>query len=99
MQSNQSRNFLATIIPDGQEGEDGRARFFNLDAVRMVDQIREGHVRLWFSEAHTVEFNGDGAGSVVARICDRSITGDGAPVELEKLFAAAIPTDGSQPTK
>jgi hypothetical protein len=71
----QRRNFLATLTAENEGG------FINLDLIRLVDQIRPGHIRVWFSEAHVVEFGGDGAGGILARLSERALTVDGTPLE------------------
>jgi hypothetical protein len=68
MQQIETRNFIP-FVADGQGG------FLNLDAVRLVDQIRPGHIRLIFSETHLVEINGEGAAGILARISDRAVDG------------------------
>ena len=52
----------------------------NLHQVRLVDQIRDTHCRIFFSEDHIVELHGEGATQVVALLITNAITSDGTPV-------------------
>ena len=44
MDESKDRNFVALVDADGIPS------FLNLELVRMVDEIRHHHCRLWFSE-------------------------------------------------
>ena len=79
MQESTDRNFLAFV------DDDGSFSFINLELVRMVDEIRHHHCRLWFSEAHKVEIHGNGATFFIQRFGSRSITPTGELLNLGNL--------------
>jgi hypothetical protein len=54
----------------------------NLDAVRIIDQVSHGHIRLWFSETHTMEINGTGAKEIFERIAERAQSASGDAIDL-----------------
>ncbi len=54
-------------------------KLINLDLVRHVDQVTPTHIRLHFSETHTVEIHGGGAGELVLALISRGITTGGIP--------------------
>jgi hypothetical protein len=51
----------------------------NLGQIRMVDEIRDGHCRIHFSESHRVEMHGDGATKLMALLMGHSMTLSGEP--------------------
>lgn len=55
---------------------DGKT-LINLNQVRVIDQIREGHCRILFSETMSVTVTGEGADDLTAQLTVRSITVDG----------------------
>jgi hypothetical protein len=60
------------------QGDDKTISLLNLDQIRMVDEIREGHLRIWFSETHKVEMHGTGATQVAGLLLGRkTITPEG----------------------
>jgi hypothetical protein len=52
----------------------------NLEQVRTVDEISEGHCRLTFSSDHTYTLTGEGADTLVAQIVAHGVTIEGSPV-------------------
>jgi hypothetical protein len=64
--------------------DERRAWYFNIDQIRLIDEIRPGHCRVWFSETHSVEINGEGAALLMARISDRAIELDGTELHIPK---------------
>jgi hypothetical protein len=66
-----------------------------LDAVRIADQIRPGHIRLGFSETHFVEINGDGAAGILARLSDHAVNCDGTPLKVGNANLASPLTSES----
>ena len=59
------------------EDVDGKYRLLNLDQLRMVDQIEDGHCRLIFGDNFTVELTGKGADHLISRLLAESEVLDG----------------------
>jgi hypothetical protein len=79
------RYFISTVTADEET-----AVFINLSTIRIVDEIRPGHIRLWFSESHQVNINGPGAARLLARICDRALEPDGKPLHIKDENVASV---------
>ena len=54
------------------------ARLLNVELIRMVDEIRNGHCRVWFSETHQVSLHGKGADQFILLLGSRAILTDGS---------------------
>ena len=59
----------------------------NLHAVRSIDEIRDGHCRLNFSETHAITLNGNDADEFMALVYRNAITGTG--ISLDEILAPA----------
>ncbi len=72
-------------------GENGSGVMLNLNQIKIIDQMRDGHCRIWFTESHTLEMNGPGADQFRALIMERSAEAAGAPINelLEERYTAA----------
>jgi hypothetical protein len=64
----------------GLLADDDKAMFLNIDQVRIVDEIRPGHCRLYFDPTHIFEVNGPGADAIVARLSERAIALNGEEI-------------------
>jgi len=49
----------------------------NVGLIRMVDEIHDGHCRVWFSETHQVSLHGKGANQFIVLLGSRVILTDG----------------------
>ena len=52
-------------------------KIFNLDQVRIIDQISHNHVRLQFSETNAIELNGQMAGQLARYVMSRGMDVNG----------------------
>lgn len=62
------------------EGADGAEFLINMDQVRIIDQIRENHIRLVFSETYTLTVHNVGAAKLLGFIGKNAVTVDGSPL-------------------
>ncbi len=71
--------------------ENGSPLMVNLNQIKIIDQIQDGHCRIWFSESHTLEMNGPGADQFYALVMERSDDAGGAAIEAhpEEHFKTA----------
>jgi hypothetical protein len=68
------------IVAFDGPGRPENIKIFNLNQVRMADQVRHDHIRLWFGEAQVVEMNGKAAGDLGRLLISRAIATDGTPM-------------------
>ena len=80
------RNFIGML----SDAEPNRVRYINLDQIRIVDDIRPGHCRIWLSETFNIEVNGAGAALLLARISERAIELDGSPLNIRNENIASV---------
>jgi hypothetical protein len=59
---------------------DEGSALLNLNQIRTVDQIRDGHCRIFFSETYIVELHGEGATRLLAVLYAHATGLDGTPV-------------------
>jgi|ERR1035437_68191 hypothetical protein len=87
------------------EDQGGDTSLLNLDQIRMITEIRDGHCKIVFGYNFTVELDGDGAEKLIARLLAESELIDGTPMaEMVERFKQAekstqpkvIPFDGSE---
>lgn len=88
------------------EDDEGRLSLYNLDQIKLITEIHDGHCRLTFDRDLTVELHGDGADQLVANLAARSESVNGTPMaEILERFkrsekvapSKVIPFDGSEP--
>ena len=88
------------------ESDEGSLSLYNLDQIKLITEIREGHCRITFDRDLTVELHGDGADVLTATLVADSRQADGTPIAdvLERLkrtgdavASKVIPFDGSEP--
>ena len=60
------------------ETTDGKQRLLNLDQVKLVDEIHDGHCKLVFDDKITVEINGEGADILTSRLLGEAELFDGS---------------------
>jgi len=63
------------VYVPADDGSD--AILLNVELIRMVDEIRNGHCRVWFSETHQVSLHGKGADQIIVLLGSRAILTDG----------------------
>jgi hypothetical protein len=68
-------NFV--VLPDSVDIT--KLGLINLDQIRLVNEIKGDHCKIWFSETHHVEINGTGATEFLTRLFGRAMTLDGTP--------------------
>lgn len=76
-------NFL--FVP----GDDGTERLVNLDAIKLIDQMAQDHVRLWFSETFKMELNGPFVTDLLLYIVSRNCIAHAGLQELPKFMRPA----------
>ena len=64
------------VVFDGPPASQN-VRIFNLDQVRIVDQISHNHVRLQFSETNAIELSGKSAGQLARLLMSRAVDVNG----------------------
>ena len=65
-------NLVYLPAADGSNGV-----LLNVGLIRMVDEISDGHCRVWFSETHQVSLHGKGAKQFIVLLGNRVILTDG----------------------
>jgi hypothetical protein len=65
-------NFVYLPADDGANGI-----LLNVGLVRVVDEIREGHCRIWFSETHQFSLHDKAANQFIVLLGSRAILTDG----------------------
>ena len=87
------------------EDQEGNTSLLNLDQIRMITEIHDGHCRIVFGNNFSVELHGDGAQKLIARLLAESELVDGTPMaEMIERFKQAekstqpkvIPFGGSE---
>ncbi len=77
----------------------------NVDQIKLITEIRDGHCRITFDHNFTVELHGEGADTLIARLLAGSELVDGTPMaEMVERFkqsekstpSKVIPFDGSE---
>jgi hypothetical protein len=66
-------NLVYLPAADGSNGV-----LLNVGLIRMVDEISNGHCRVWFSETHQVSLHGKGADQFIVLLGSRAILTDGS---------------------
>jgi hypothetical protein len=65
--------FVYLPADDGSNGI-----LLNVGLVRVVDEIRDGHCRIWFSETHQFSLHDKGANQFIVLLGNRAILTDGS---------------------
>ncbi len=90
-----------TVIED----QGGNLSLLNLDQIKMITEIRDGHCRVIFDNTFAIELHGDGAEKLITRLLADSELVDGTPMaEMVERFnqgkqstpSKVIPFDGSE---
>ncbi len=70
---------------------DGNIRFLSLSAIRVVDEVRGDHCRLWYSETHSVNLEGSLAAALLQNILPRTTNPKGQRLDwLSERIAATL---------
>jgi hypothetical protein len=56
----------------------GNRWLININQIRYVDEVQQGHMRIWFSDTFSISINGVGADNLRAIILKRTLTLDGS---------------------